>query len=321
MLKALSNNFPDYEIWASDDSDILVVAKKSGAIPAPDPTVLRQAALSKELRRIDVNSYQDFMLHRVAGQKTLEPFISTFTLPANSDYYPIIDQNAARTRFLELNANEVVALADAPLPLIEILEGTKTQRDDTDVSSNPFLGRARGAFQAEEIRDLLVAGYPGIGISRDVLEAIDYLRLQPQHCDAIERSTFLLDHLLTLSIATLPYLTPEESGHMWKALSLEPCREHMTLTQQRWYDLLQAVGQRDAGAMATLGETVLRGERPENLERYGYALLAAMCGDLADGKPRAAQRLWAAYSPAIYGRSQLDTLLLFVAAQGVAAND
>jgi len=320
MLKALSNNFPDYEIWASDDLNILVVAKKSGHLPAPDPAVLEQVRLAHELQRIRINSRQDFLLYRVAGKKTLDPFINTFTLPANSDYYPVIDQNAARTRFLKLTAGELVALADAPLPLIEILEKRSPQRRDTEVSSTPYLGRARGAYQAGEILDLLSGVYNSGAIDRDALTAIDYLRLQQNNCDAIDQSAFLVDHLLTLSIDTLPYLTPDEAEKLWQALALEPCHAAMTLAQQTWFDLLKAVGQRDTRAMARHAESVLRGEQAEHLVRYGYALLAAMTAYLAEDKPQAAQRLWTEYSPAIYGRSQLDTLLLFVEAQSIAAN-
>lgn len=317
MLKALSRNFPDYEIWASDDANILVVAKKSGQISVPDPAVLEQPGLAHELKRIAVNHPDDFSLYRVAGKKTLDPFIATFTLPANSDYYPVIDQNAARTRFLKRTATELVALADAPLPLIELLESRPAQQRDTEVSDTPYLSRARGALQAGAIHDLLVLGYPSGAIGDDVLEAIDFLRLQRTDCAGIDQSRFMVDHLLTLSIATLPYLTARESRQLWQALALEPCREAMTLTQQTWFDLLDAVGQRNPRAMAKQAESLLRGERAEDLVRYGYTLLAGMTAYLAEGKPQAAQQLWTEHSPAIYGRSQLDTLLLFVAAQTI----
>jgi spermidine synthase/MFS family permease len=320
LLKALAGNFADYAIYASDDTNILVVAKKSGTLDAPDPEVLKQDGLAAELRRISINHPQDFALYRVAGKKTLDPFIATFTTPANSDYYPVLDQNAARSRFLQLTATELVALADAPLPVIELLERSSPQRLYTDVSDTPYLSRSRNTVRASEIRDYIVGGYDSRYLSGEVLQAVAYLSLQLADCDASAQSTFLIDHLLTLSIATLPYLTPREIAQMWDHLGLEACRDSMSLTQQTWLDLLGAVGARDGAGMARWAEKIMPGERPENLVRYGYALLAGMTGYLAQGESAGTRQLWERYAPAIYGRSQLDTLLLFAAAQSASVS-
>ena len=53
---------------------------------------------------------------RIGTKEFLAPMLAHIPIAANSDYYPVLDQNAARTRFLRTNAKNLIELAEAPLP-------------------------------------------------------------------------------------------------------------------------------------------------------------------------------------------------------------
>ena len=58
-----------------------------------------------------VLSAGDLDARYLGSRATLEPLFASYGMPANSDYAPVLDLNAARQRFMERSATELVALA------------------------------------------------------------------------------------------------------------------------------------------------------------------------------------------------------------------
>jgi len=54
--------------------------------------------LEAALARIGVNGVQDLEVRRVGDRKSWQGLSRAVPMPVNSDYFPILDQNAARTR-------------------------------------------------------------------------------------------------------------------------------------------------------------------------------------------------------------------------------
>jgi len=55
--------------------------------------------------------------------------------------------------------------------------------------------------------------------------------------------------------------------------------------------------------------------------RFAYILMAGMLSNLALDDTQSSYTLWKRYSSHIYGKSQLDTLLLLLAAHSSAGDD
>ena len=53
VLKSISANFSDYAVYASNDSDIMVIARKNGQVPAPDAGVLKIPAIADALNAFE----------------------------------------------------------------------------------------------------------------------------------------------------------------------------------------------------------------------------------------------------------------------------
>ena len=104
VLKALEANFSDYVVYASTGFDLLIMAKNGGAIGPLDPRALTNPEMVKLLARIGVLGTQDLEARRVGTRKSWEGLTRSFEVPMNSDYAPVLDQNAARTFFLRLQA-------------------------------------------------------------------------------------------------------------------------------------------------------------------------------------------------------------------------
>ena len=69
VLKAISANFSDFAVYASNNSDIMVIARKKGQLPAPDADVLKIPAIAGALKAIHVEGVQDIEVRRIGNKR------------------------------------------------------------------------------------------------------------------------------------------------------------------------------------------------------------------------------------------------------------
>ena len=110
----------------------------------PQARVFEQPGLAKELWTVHVLSIGDLDARYIGGRTLLEPLFASYGMPANSDYAPLLDLNAARHRFTERSATDLVALLNLDVPLLEMLEPTRSRRPAAS-SSTTFRGRGGSA--------------------------------------------------------------------------------------------------------------------------------------------------------------------------------
>ncbi len=324
VMKAFSQNFSDYVVYASDENNILIVGKKEGVMNAPDFRVFEEYKLAKELNIISVNNNQDFNLHKVGSKKALDPFFNSFRVPANSDYYPVLDQNAAKARFLGLNAEDVVKLANAPLPIIAQLEQDVQQQGGTQTTYNPYFMKSVDSGYAIAIRNFVMQGRPGendLPIPEDVRKDLQYIKTIFNQCDSVAESEGMIDSLLNIAVTTIPYLSAEELSRLWQQLQIDACADNMTAEQNQWVMLINAISHRNNERTRQISVPLLAAQNPANVMRFGYLLMAGMLSNLALDDRQSSLKLWNRYSTHIYGKSQLDMLLLLLAAHSSGATD
>jgi hypothetical protein len=102
VLSAISENFPSWEIFMSSNKDALIVAS-SGPLREPDWSVLRHPGIAQDLSFTWPISDGALNRLRVANRSSLEPLLRRLH-ETNSDYYPTLDLNAERTRFMQNSA-------------------------------------------------------------------------------------------------------------------------------------------------------------------------------------------------------------------------
>ena len=90
-----------------DDLDVLIIATKRASLGTPDERLLQSPALRAELERIGVQSIADIESRKIGDDRTLGPVLEAVAVPPNSDFYPFVDLNAPRLRYLRANAIEL----------------------------------------------------------------------------------------------------------------------------------------------------------------------------------------------------------------------
>src|SRR6185436_14290902 len=147
VMAALGAEFPHYAVYAASDHDLLIVASLAPLPAAADPRVFEEPSLAKELWTVHVMTAGDLDARYLGDRGTLEPLFASYGMAANSDYAPVLDLNAARHRFTERNAGGIVELLDAGVPVLELLERSRSGRP-----VNPLFRGAEGFARVENTR-------------------------------------------------------------------------------------------------------------------------------------------------------------------------
>ena len=299
VMKALSEHFSDYAIYAPLDWDLVVVATNGGRLPDVDAEILRLAVVRQALERIGIRSARDLALRKLGHKAILAPLFDSFAVPANSDYFPVLDLNAARTRFLGSTAHEFIALKRAPLPVLELLSGSKRNEIDTRVVARDDLQITRATQAALALRDFYINGnspQTSSHIPAEIRKDMQLVSLLLKDCRLGDAWRTWLDSLHAVAIAMLPYLDVADVERVWGALDMDRCGERLEPPRPLWFALLKAVGTRDAAGMARWARAILAKETALPAAQFDYVLGAGMLGHLAAGERTEAYSLWTHYA-------------------------
>jgi len=318
VLKAVSATFGDYAVYAANDYDSIIVARKKGALPEMNNDLFRLPDLAPMVQRIHVTGEQDIAVRRIGNRKTLDRFLAASPVRANSDYHPFLDQNAARARFLGETAREFVTYGHSPLPALEMLSGTVPAWRETVVNPSPHSVESRAAHTAMALRDYFLQGrfLPAHGELQETIRR-DAALMEEMflRCDASVPRSEPIGSLYATAIRMVPYLTPGELDAVWRRLESGPCAKSLSPAVRKIVALFQATGNRDAKRMATLATDLLAGGDQLTPSTRKYLLATAMLGSVARGDSSAAQTLWSRYRPALFGGREPDLLFRVLAAE------
>jgi spermidine synthase len=323
VFKALGKHFTDYVVYASYDYDIIIVARNGATLSAPSDAVLAQPALARELARIEIRSAAELELHRVGGKKALQPYFESFSIPANSDFFPVLDLNAAKARFMQVDAHEIVRLATTPIPAVQMLDGEHL-RGGVTAADRPWLSRAVYTREALAARAYLLGAAASdlAQVPAPLRSDLELVRLLALECTRGGRAV-TIDRLFDVAAAMVPFLTADELRPVWDKFRASPCFSRLGEPQRRWIALFAAVGERDAAKMTELAEMLLERNDAADAARKDYLLAAAIIGRLTLGERERASSLWRKFAGQVVSqrRNMLPDLLrghMFTSGQGGA---
>ncbi len=298
VMRALGEEFAHYAVFAPSDHDLLIVA---GDAPVPLPAqaeVFEQPGLARELWTVHVLTIGDFDARYLGARETLEPLFASYDMPANSDYAPVLDLNAARHRFMERSAGEIVGLLNLGVPVLEMLETSRSRR-----AVNPLF---RGAYAFERVENTRLAWYgrnflagPRVpvpeGIPTQLQKDLELVKLRLMECRDPRELDVWLHSAIRVAQTVNPYLAPDDLAPIWARIASGWCFPSLHEFQRQWIALFRAVGARDAARMAALATALLAAQPELSREAREYLLMAAMTGNVAQGEGRVAVELWRKY--------------------------
>ena len=304
VMRALGEAFPHYVLFAPSDHDVLIIASASPIPLPPKAAVFEHPALAQELRTVHVLGPGDLDARYLGDRATLEPLFTSYGMPANSDYYPVLDLNAAQDRFTEKSASDVVALLNAGIPVLDMLQPALQRRP-----VNPLhLGaatfeRVENTRLARYARDVLLGPKPPDpeGISTLLEKDLELSKLRLIECREPRDQDVWLHSMINIARTVNPYLVPAETRALWAQFTGAACFATLREFQRRWILLFAAVGLRDAARSAELASALLASQEELTRDAREYLLMAGMAGHIAAGNPERAKELWTKYEERIRG--------------------
>jgi predicted membrane-bound spermidine synthase len=256
VIKALAPQFADFAIYNTDDSNLLIVASKAGQIPAPDTRVFDAPAMRDELARVGIESLQDFEGRFLGNKRMLLPLIRASGVPANSDYFPFVDLNAARARITERNAIQWPGLNLLPLPFFELLNGTANARAQTSFRPRGVAARDDQIGRASALRRAIeTSRYDEL--SPQAARTLLTLQSPKNECQKLGVQRAWLDSAYYVAAQTNAVLMAQELGPMWDLIAATPCASALSPPDKQLLALLRAVAVRDVPAVAAQGKALL----------------------------------------------------------------
>ena len=292
IVKALSHHFGAYAIYNLNDSDILIVATPAAAVGPMGDEFLGWPRLRPELARIGVQSLADLKSRLIGDDRTVGPLFNSAPVPMNSDFFPFVDLNAPRLRFMGANAFELPRLASLPIPITAML------RAETPITSGPTLDPSPHSVIArdEQLRRALAIER---ALSSGRLEGLDaastanLLVLHASAAQCADPSTQGAWRVAARNVGTLTatYLNSSELTEVWSNIRSTPCYREVNGPHKAWADLLAAVAARHASEVVLRGVPMLESPSLSADERtYLTSAIAAAYLALGEG-PRAEELL------------------------------
>jgi len=222
VIKAVSENFTDYQVYVTNPNFIAVVAGNQKIAEKPGDRIFRIPDLNTELTRIGVFHRNDLYLRKLGNKDILTPFYDTFPVIPNSDYYPILDNGAIKARFLGSDAKDILFLRSSVLPFVEVLTGetplSVSTLSDRPTNSFAFSGmQARGVY--EYCRSLIDTTFtPAVTLPQTIINDLHVLRANPETQEFNPQAWFQsFQRVMTL---ISPFTSAEDMGVIWSSLNM-----------------------------------------------------------------------------------------------------
>ena len=322
VFTALGKNFADYAVYSPTIGDLIVIASPKGVLPPLTGEVFRYKGVADDLAHLGIRDLGDLQALRVGGRKALEPlFLESGFLP-NSDYFPVLDQHAPRSRFKRESADDVRAVRERQVPLLAMLDGefrTPLSRL-ADVGENRPVRISKAVGGAEAI-GVMLTGAASRAASLPPLGRMQAAFAHAGLADCSGAEIDWVDAVNDVILRSAPYLEGREVATVFERIEASKCWKGLDETSRRRVSLLKAINARDAVGMRTHAEALLERLDPALESERGMLVLAAMTGHLAGGDRASARAVWDRNSERLTVPQRQDLVTRLAVAHASAAAD
>jgi predicted membrane-bound spermidine synthase len=295
VVKAISPVFEDYQVYYLDDGDLAIVARKNGRIGGIQAEIFENTEIKFELKRLGIEGENDLMIRYVGNKQLLDQLFGGYAVRKNSDFYPFLEYNAGKARFLSKSVDELMELITFPAPVLRTLNGLTL--DDNFVTGPNYIYEI-----AEEIKS-----------ARTIFKYFEFLTSGEKSgmsglsdYDALILNTILtIDHemdpvviekvwnpvLELFASKIIPYLSPGELALIWDYLKNSQGYSHLSPKMKIRFAHFQAVSSLDFERIIKIASQFFGDAAILPLPENYYLLATAIWANIMLEKPEEAARL------------------------------
>jgi hypothetical protein len=285
--------FPDFIVYTSNDGDVILVARKGGPPGRFDERVLQWPAIKPFAERLNLDQPGAVQRRPMGQENTVLRLYKAYGGVANSDYFPVVDQRASKTRFTLARVGALLELQMSDLPLLEMLDGSFNPADHP-ATGNVWSASDSGAQEGWLIRSMALGERRGMTPSTGAaghLQDARFVDAWVTSCPASLGLDELLPPLLGVATAVNARIPADKATELWKRIAQSPCAKRASEPLRQWIGLFAAVAERDPDAMSERAKPILEATRGAKTNLTEYAFLAALAGNVCRGRREEAEAL------------------------------
>ncbi|MBN1757479.1 MAG: hypothetical protein JW863_04130 [Chitinispirillaceae bacterium] len=277
IIKALREHFPHYRMYMAG-SDMIVIAAADSSVNLAfkrDPFVI--APLAGQLGAMGFTKLDDLHSLRFASEKFLNALVDLYQTPPNSDFFPYVDLNAVKYRFIDDNIRLLDTLSRYIIPIRKILESDTGYIAFSPRNTVPELSNLAPFIEAKQIYLDLVAPRTSqatrdsTDISSEIL-LLDYIELAPDRVSFAMYFSFIIEILEK----TLPYLSRSEMSNLWNSIAQKTAGVSLTEDDLMWMRYFKALCEYDMPRVQELSRKLLPETGPVEDEYVHRMLLTSL---------------------------------------------
>lgn len=235
VFNALSLEFKDYKVFVANESDIIIIAgdKEIGDV---NKSIFDKPKIVRELKKISINNIDDLNFRYLAKKSDLQHFIQSYSSEINSDYYPILEYGAVKSRFLGQNSKELVALLYSFYPVLKWCAGYEQATKPVSLS-RAFGSTAESDsmhYRANQILDNKIDM-----LDLNFRQQIESLKVGGYTCTPRLSVGHKTVNLRTVFMFLQPYLNSSTIKKVWTDINPSPCP--MQTYDQVMYNTLEGM--------------------------------------------------------------------------------
>ena len=251
ILKTISNNFDNYSIYNTDDSNIIILASDNSNLRNIDNRFLSNNKALKLLSRIQINSSDSFYARHIGNKKLLDPLLNSYNTKVASDYYPTLTYDAAKSLFLKNDAISFTSFHSYPIPINQILMGS-FPIETFNVQNEVYFQKSRDINTAKNIlNDILNEPnnkqFNHKRYGHNLSYSLKLFSSQLFHCSIKSDSDdgIIIKTAYELAVATTPYLGKNDLTKLWNKVHNTPCYKSLNGITRSWLKLHSEIATQD----------------------------------------------------------------------------
>jgi len=276
VMNAIGSEFEDYQVYAVSGGDIIIVASPVNTIPPLTDKAWNHEKLAKEFLTYDIKTLTDIKARLVGSKKLLQALYKYLNTAKNSDYFPILDNNSARSRFTHNKALTLIQLnLNNSFPLTRLIQQQKI--DASKVSYSHYQTKTHEYYNAVNLIQYLLAG-DATGPYGDLdnkdstrWSAVNTLKSLLSDC-SVERVTLLNDSIHLNMSSIMPFLDKEKLREVTNMLESYACVQAPQI--QPWMTIYKGIIEADWNQVYKASTDLLDGAEKISQARKRYLLTA-----------------------------------------------
>ncbi len=262
ILSALNDEFSDYHMYYAGPADLLLVARQKGSVPSLTESTFNSmdTSLRDELLKYNLRNHNDLLIRWVGDKALYQPLLPKGKFATNSDYYPVVEQNAPKLRFQRHSANEISDLRMQWLPIIDALRPDSSIQDYAQVTAESKKNQRHAANINQLMKSRLSIDGVGDKINADELKIMTPLLSLKQlagHCPTVSDGAHWVYMASNIVVSAFPNLGIEQRQNLIRHAK-PACQGEGRKEMDLWYPLYMALASHDWSGVLNAGAAVMK---------------------------------------------------------------